>query len=45
MSGQILGIDLYVCLCAPDEEGNMGLPPTPLEPNSFIAGAMISCLL
>lgn len=43
MSGQILGTDLCMCLCTLDEERNMGLPPSPLEPNSSIAGAMISC--
>lgn len=44
MSRQILGADLYKCLCALDEERNMGPLPISLEPNSFIAGAVISCL-
>lgn len=38
MSGQNLGTDLHMCLCAPDEKRNIGLSPSPLYLMSFIAG-------
>lgn len=35
MPGQILGTGVHICLCAPEEERNMGLLPSLLEQNPF----------